>query len=74
MYNSVMTKSKIKLKTKNVTTTIKENDYDFLKENHLQVSAALSIGVHTLRKIYETGLYPEDIQIIKDLRKKLETF
>ncbi len=73
MYNYVMTESKLKLKTKNVTTTIKENDYDFLKENNLQVSAALSIGVQTLRKIYETGqvqLSSEDIQLVKELMEE----
>ena len=55
-----MTESKMKNKTKNVTTTIKEDDYKFLKENNLQVSAALSIGVRTLRNIFETGIVPFD--------------
>lgn len=40
-------------KTKNVTTTIIEDDYEFLKRHNLQVSAALSIGVQTIRKMFE---------------------
>ncbi|MBN2156994.1 MAG: hypothetical protein JW776_13200 [Candidatus Lokiarchaeota archaeon] len=70
MYNSVMTQSKLKQKTKNVTTTIKEDDYKFLKKNNLQVSSALSIGVQTLRNIYETGqvkINSEDIKLVREL-------
>ena len=63
MYNYVMTEFKSKPKTKNVTTTIKEDDYRFLKENNLQVSAALSIGVRTLRHIFETGIVPFDPEV-----------
>ena len=73
MYNSVMTETKSKLKTKNVTTTIKEDDYKFLKENNLQVSSALSIGVQTLRNIYETGqvkMSSEDIKLVRELMKE----
>ncbi|MHA1110323.1 MAG: hypothetical protein ACTSRE_04435 [Promethearchaeota archaeon] len=68
-----MTESQLKHKTKNVTTTIKEDDYKFLKKNNLQVSSALSIGVRTLRNIYETGqekMSTEDIQLVKDLMKE----
>ena len=43
-------------KTKNVTTTIIEDDYEFLKRHNLQVSAALSIGVQTIRKIFESNV------------------
>jgi hypothetical protein len=60
MYNSVMTESNSKPKTKNVTTIIKVDDYKFLKENNLHVSDALSIGVRTLRKLFETGIFPYD--------------
>ena len=38
--------------TKKVTTTILNEDYAFLKEHNMQVSAALSIGVQTLRKLF----------------------
>lgn len=70
MYNTVMTESKVKQKTKNVTTTIKEDDYRFLKKNNLQVSSALSIGVQTLRNIYETGqvkMSSEDVKLVREL-------
>ncbi|MHA1679620.1 MAG: hypothetical protein ACTSUE_01340 [Promethearchaeota archaeon] len=38
--------------TKKVTTTILNDDYNFLKEHNMQVSAALSIGIQTLRKLF----------------------
>lgn len=60
MYNSVMTEFKSKPKTKNVTTTIKVDDYDFLKENNLHVSDALAMGVRLQRTIFETGIFPYD--------------
>jgi hypothetical protein len=43
-------------KTKNVTTTIIEDDYEFLKRHNLQVSAALSIGVQAIRKLFENNV------------------
>jgi hypothetical protein len=60
-----------KTKTKSVTTTIIEEDYDFLRAHNLQVSAALSIGVQSLKKIYETEpesqLSTEDVNLIKQI-------
>jgi ribosome-associated toxin RatA of RatAB toxin-antitoxin module len=44
------------VKTKNVTTTIIEEDYEFLKRHNLQVSAALSIGVQAIRKMFESNV------------------
>ena len=41
-----------KKNTKKVTTTILQDDYQFLKEHNMQVSAALSIGVQTVRKMF----------------------
>ncbi len=55
-----MTEYKSKPKTKNVTTTIKVDDYHFLKENNLHVSDALALGVQLERTIFETGIFPYD--------------
>jgi len=49
-----------KPKTRKVTTTIKEDDYKFLKENGIHVSDALAIGVALERTIFETGIFPYD--------------
>ena len=58
-------------KTKNVTTTIIEDDYEFLKRHNLQVSAALSIGVQTIRKMFESNVIPpmqnEDRELVNRL-------
>ncbi len=58
-------------KTKNVTTTILEVDYEFLKHHNLQVSAALSIGVQTIRKLFESNviapMHNEDRELINRL-------
>ena len=60
----------MKKNTKNVSTTILVKDYSFLKNHNLQVSAALSVGVQTLRNIYE-GTLPKlksnDVQLIQGL-------
>ncbi|MFX0103553.1 MAG: hypothetical protein ACFFCS_28585, partial [Candidatus Hodarchaeota archaeon] len=37
---------------KKVTTTILDDDYEFLKDYNMQVSAALSIGVQAIRKMF----------------------
>jgi len=59
------------VKTKNVTTTIIEGDYEFLKRHNLQVSAALSIGVQTIRKMFEDNvlapLHHEDRELVSRL-------
>lgn len=44
-----------KKNTKKVTTTILQDDYQFLKEHNMQVSAALSIGVQTVRKMFSSS-------------------
>jgi hypothetical protein len=63
-----------KSKTKNVTTTIIEDDYEFLRVHNLQVSAALSIGIQSLKKIFEeppeTQLSPDDVSLIKEILQK----
>ncbi len=59
-----------KAKTRNVSTTIREEDYHFLKQYNLQVSAALSIGIQTLRNIFsdgQSGLSEADMKLVKDL-------
>ena len=68
-----MTEVKLKPKTKNVTTTIKQEDYEFLKKNNLQMSSALSIGVQTLKNIYHTGepmMSSDDIKLVKRLMEE----
>lgn len=60
-----------KPKTKNVTTTIIEDDYVFLKQHNLQVSAALSIGIQTLRRLFEAKakapIQDEDRELVSNL-------
>ena len=59
-----------KSQNRNVTTTIREEDYQFLKQYNLHVSAALSIGIQTIRKMFlneKVGLSNEDILLVKGL-------
>ncbi len=62
-----------KTKNRNVSTTIREEDYQFLKEYNLQVSAALSIGIQTLKNIYlsrQSTISNTDMELIRDLMDK----
>ncbi len=70
------TKTKTQAQTRNVSTTIREEDYKFLKHYNLHVSAALSIGIQTIRKMFQNehvgldeqvGLSNDDIQLVKEL-------
>ena len=59
-----------KAQNRNVSTTIREEDYQFLKQYNLHVSAALSIGIQTIKKMFlneNVGLSNEDIQLVKSL-------
>ena len=62
-----------KPKTRSVSTTIRDDDYNFLKDYNLQVSAALSIGIQTLKNIFNKdqtsriGLLDKDIELVKNL-------
>ena len=59
-----------KPQTRNVSTTIREEDYQFLKQYNLHVSAALSIGIQTIKKMIlneQVGLTNDDIQLVKNL-------
>jgi post-segregation antitoxin (ccd killing protein) len=59
-----------KTQTRNVSTTIREEDYQFLKHYNLHVSAALSIGIQTIKKMFineKVGLSDEDIQLVNTL-------
>ena len=60
----------LKTQTRNVSTTIREEDYQFLKQYNLHVSAALSIGIQTIKKMIlneQVGLTKDDIQLVKNL-------
>ena len=60
----------LKTQTRNVSTTIREEDYQFLKQYNLHVSAALSIGIQTIKKMIlneQVGLTNDDIQLVKNL-------
>ena len=60
----------VKTQTRNVSTTIREEDYQFLKQYNLHVSAALSIGIQTIKKMIlneQVGLTKDDIQLVKNL-------
>ncbi|MHA1619612.1 MAG: hypothetical protein ACTSVZ_10060 [Promethearchaeota archaeon] len=59
-----------KTQTRNVSTTIREEDYQFLKQYNLHVSAALSIGIQTIKKMFtneQEGLSKDDINLVKSL-------
>ena len=59
-----------KTQTRNVSTTIREEDYQFLKHYNLHVSAALSIGIQTIKKMFvneKVGLSKEDVQLVNNL-------
>jgi hypothetical protein len=58
-------------KTKNVTTTIIADDYEFLKEHNLQVSAALSIGIQTLKRLFERNNKTPISDVDRDLINRL---
>lgn len=60
----------LKTQTRNVSTTIREEDYQFLKQYNLHVSAALSIGIQTIKKMIlneQVGLTKDDIKLVKNL-------
>jgi ribosome-associated toxin RatA of RatAB toxin-antitoxin module len=61
------------VKTKNVTTTIIEDDYEFLKRHNLQVSAALSIGVQAIRKMFDSNVIAPMQNEDRDLVNRLIT-
>ena len=59
-----------KTQTRNVSTTVREEDYQFLKHYNLHVSAALSIGIQTIKKMFtheKVGLSNKDIQLVNSL-------
>lgn len=58
--------------TRNITTTIREQDYLFLKQRNINVSSVISIGIQTLKNLF--GEKEEDHSNIEDdllLAKKL---
>lgn len=62
-----------KTKNRNVSTTIREEDYQFLQEYNLQVSAALSIGIQTLKNIYlsqQSTMSHTDMELMRELMDK----
>lgn len=67
--------------SKSVTTTIREEDHDYLKRLNIPVSAALAIGVNVIKKmtspaiLEEPTLSAEDIHLVDDLlTRKRELF
>ena len=67
--------------SKSVTTTIREEDHDYLKRLNIPVSAALAIGINVIKKmtspaiLEDTTLSDEDVRLVDEiLTRKRELF